>query len=216
MKAILQVGPARFFVEGATFHLLCNDIQQALAALVLLQECSISLTLHVGHLETSLVEGVHRLNAAGVALPKSLPGIDDDSFAENSPPIRSVTASRSPRQRRTHVCPSIGQRQPAVHKGTFFIFSAASFDTAEAMVQRLHARLLEQRLLLDDIELQALCDGGNGRSTSDTSARVLPLPIVELDTYLSTSANVMTEYGAEGHPWRCSTTVVGVSATGRY
>ncbi|KAG5479754.1 hypothetical protein LSCM4_05761 [Leishmania orientalis] len=211
------MGPARFFVEGATFHLLCNDIQQALAALVLLQECSISLTLHVGHLETSLVEGAHRLNAAGVALPKSLPGIDDDdSFAENSPPIRSVTASRSPRQRRTHVCPSIGQRQPAVHKGTLFIFSAASFDTAEAKVQRLHARLLEQRLLLDDIELQALCDGGNGRSTSDTSARVLPLPIVELDTYLSTSANVMTEYDAEWHRRRFSTTVVGVSATGRY
>ncbi|KAG5479369.1 hypothetical protein LSCM1_04629 [Leishmania martiniquensis] len=227
MKAILQVGPAQLVVEGPAFHLLCEDIQQTLAGLVALQASSITLTLHVGHLETCLAEDARRLNAAVMALPKYHLGNGDggNPFAGNSLPIRPVTVP-PPQWRRHaymraasppphHLCPSTIERRPVVHKGPFFIFSAASFDRAEAVVQQLHACLLEQRLLLDDMELHAMCDGGDGLSASDTSPRVLPLPIIELDTYLSTSANVMAEYDAEGHRRRSSTTVVGVAAARR-
>ncbi|CAG9573317.1 hypothetical protein LMJF_21_0450 [Leishmania major strain Friedlin] len=225
MKAILQVGPAQFFIEGATFHLLCVDIRQTLAAIVKLQECSISLKLHVNKLETRLAEDARRLRAAGVALPGD-DDDDDDPILGSSLLSRVGAASRSSWQRRAYikstapmpryVCPTTGQRQPVLHRRPLFIFSAASFDAAEAVVQRLQARLLEQHLLLDEIELQALCSGGDGCSVSDAPTRVLPLPIMELDTYLSTSANVMPAYDVEGNRRRCFMTVVGASANGRH
>ncbi|CBZ26793.1 hypothetical protein, unknown function [Leishmania mexicana MHOM/GT/2001/U1103] len=229
MKTILQVGPAQFVIEGATFLLLCVDIRQTLAAIVKLQECSISLKLHVDELETRLAEDARRLRAAGVALPEALPGDDDDgddTTAGGSLLSRVGAASRSSWQRRAYirsaapmpryVCPTTGQRHPVFHRGPLFIFSEASFDAAEAVVQRLQARLLEQRLLLDEMDLQALCSGGDDSMVSDAPTRVLPLPIMELDTYLSTSANVMPAYDAEGNRRRCSTTVVGTSAARRY
>ncbi|CAJ1023971.1 hypothetical protein, conserved [Leishmania lindenbergi] len=79
-------------------------------------------------------------------------------------------------------------------------WSAASLDAAEAVVQR----------------LQALCGGGDDRQVSGVSTRVLPLPIVEANTYLSTPTSVMPDYDAAGHRRRCSATVVGVSANEWY
>ncbi|GET88280.1 hypothetical protein, unknown function [Leishmania tarentolae] len=230
MKAILQMGPAQFIIEGATFHLLCENIQQTLVAMRRLQECNMILKLHVERLEARLVEDAHRLRAAGVALPKALPNDggddDDDSTVESSLPFRVGDAWRSAWQRRVYVnpaapmqhyeCSTTGQQQPVVHRRPLFIFSAASFDVAETVVQRLHARLLEQRLLLDEIELQALCSGSDDCSASDASTRVLPLPVMELDTYSCTSTNVMPEYGAARNHRRSPTPRVGTSAYRRY
>lgn len=234
MKALLQVGPAQFIIEGASFHLLCEDIQLTLAALVELQESTISLTLHVEALEACLADDAELLTAAGIALPRPLPG-DDDGDDETSStaghyralhrlraarqtPLRhqqqperspTPTAASSPLAR--HVTPTAGQRTSEPRHGPLFIFSAESFDAAEAHLQRLHTRMLEQRLLLDEVELMALRTYGDALAWS-APARVLPLPIVQLDPYLSTSADVQSEYDAEGHRRRFSATLTGASS----
>ncbi|KAK7200179.1 hypothetical protein NESM_000068800 [Novymonas esmeraldas] len=215
MKALLQVGPAQLFVEGASFHLLCRDIQQSLETFVELRESDMSLELHVEALEMCLVTDAQRLRAAGVAVPKSLPDDDDDEDDGDatvagcwSPAPRNTAARGTHHPVPRHVCPNDGQpRRPASRAGPLFVFSADSFDAAEALVQRLHARLLEQRLLLDDLELTALCSGGGGGAVPPTS-RVVPLPLVRLDTYLSTPAAVLLpEYDIAGNRRRPSTTV---------
>ncbi|KAL0505287.1 LOW QUALITY PROTEIN: hypothetical protein Q4I32_003644 [Leishmania shawi] len=140
--------------EGATFHLLCEDAQQTLAALVKLQECSISQTLHVSELETWLAGCIPtECNRCGAA--KNAAWHDDDSAAGSSPPIHVGTASRLSWQRRAYM------------------------RSTSPAPRHIYAPALVSGTLLNAAEA-----GGDDRQASGVSTRVLPLPIVEANTYL--------------------------------
>ncbi|KPA78163.1 hypothetical protein ABB37_06336 [Leptomonas pyrrhocoris] len=219
MKAVLQVGPAQFIVDGATFHLLCEDITQTLKALLTLNESDVSLTLHLDALERCLADDAQRLVEAGVPLPRRLPHEGDDvdlSVDAGAPPP-------SPPPRRLSV--SRGVREP------INVFSSDSFDAAEALLQELQARLLEQRLLLEkcitagtvapnverhessvrDSSGEVVKDGVRSGTTA-LPRRVVPLPLLRIDTYLSSSVDVLPDYDAQGHRRRSSLTVLGTSS----
>lgn len=200
MKAVLQVGPAQFMVEGATFHLLCADIAQTLRAIVALDENEISLTLHTDALERCLADDAQRLAAVGLTPPRTLAPVDADvSTPSATSPSRSPSAEL-PRHRRP--LPVRCVHEPPN------IFSPDSFDAAEAVVQELQARVQEQCLLLAKHDVQART-GADADASSSAPRRVVPLPLLRLETYLSTSADVQPEYTAEGRRRRSSLTVLG-------
>lgn len=212
MKAVLQVGPAQFIVDGATFHLLCSDIQQTLQSFMPLSESEIFLTLHIDALERCLADDAQRLASAGVPPPRALHDLESIKSIDSTQQMdrRANTRGAMQQQRRrlsvSRVCEPIN------------VFSVDSFDAAEAVVQELHARVLEQRLLLEkcveqgtiapEVEENVTAGkrsgsrvGGsvNGAAVSSSPPRrALPLPLLRLDTYLSTSADVLPEYDAQG------------------
>lgn len=195
MKAILQIGPAQFVVEGATFHLLCEDIVQSLHSIIPIAEADVALTLHTDALERCLADDAQRLTSAGVPHPRAIHESDDVAAALSSvfPPSASASGVDAPRRLSTQRV-----RDP------LNVFSADSFDAAEAMVQELQTCVLEQRRLLEMHALSSPCGAPH---------RVVPLPLLRLDTYLSTSADVLPEYNAAGQRRRSSLTVVGGEAT---
>lgn len=213
MKAVLQVGPAQFIVDGATFHLLCSDIQQTLQSLMPLSESEIFLTLHIDALERCLADDAQRLASAGVPPPRALHDLESIKSIDSTQQMDRRANTRGAMQQQQRRRLSVSRVCEPIN-----VFSVDSFDAAEAVVQELHARVLEQRLLLEKCVEQGTIApkveesvtagkrsgsrvGGsvNGAAVSSSPPRrALPLPLLRLNTYLSTSADVLPEYDAQG------------------
>ncbi|KPI89551.1 hypothetical protein ABL78_1319 [Leptomonas seymouri] len=210
MKAVLQVGPAQFVVDGATFHLLCEDIIQTLKSLMTIDESDISLTLNTDALERCFADDAQRLAAAGVPLPRSLAGANEEIVRSDEKHMQSPPPRR--------LCMSCAVPKP------MNIFSSDSFDAAEAVVQEMLARVLDQRLQLEkcvqgtasrEVELQELGRGGSSggsRCAALLPQRAVPLPLLRLGTYLSTSVNMLPDYDAQGRRRCNSSSVIGTSS----
>jgi hypothetical protein len=221
MKAILQVGPAQFVVDGATFHLLCRDIQQTLHSLMNVRESDIALTLHVDALERCLAHDAQRLTAAGVPIPRGLRDDDDvargngDAGAKEEGRLATAHDIARDTEEGERVFPTHRRGISTAHP-PLNIFSVGSFDVAEAVVQELQTRVLELRLFLercvDDGTVPPLPPPDVKTVLPVFPHRGIPLPLLRLNTYLSTTADVLPDYDVQGHRRRGSLTVTGTSA----